>query len=51
MWLMSSLLQLEEGTISLFTKIVKNNGFVIDLDVAKKPRSIDLYIQTWHNQL
>jgi hypothetical protein len=24
---------------------------VIDLDVAQKPRSIDLYVHAWHNQI
>jgi hypothetical protein len=44
-------LQLEEGVVDLFSKIVKDDGLAIDLDVAQKPRSISLYIQAWHNQL
>jgi hypothetical protein len=51
MWLLSSLLQLEEGTVDLFSKTVKYDGLAIDLDVAQKPRSISLYIQAWHNQI
>jgi hypothetical protein len=51
MWLMSSLLQLEEGIVDLFSKIVKDDGLAIDLDVAQKPRSVDLYVQAWHNQI
>jgi hypothetical protein len=51
MWLLSSLLQLEEGVVDLFSKTVKDNGLAINLDVAQKPRSISLYIQVWHNQI
>jgi hypothetical protein len=51
MWLLSSLLQLEEGAIDLFSKTVKDDGLAFDLDVAQKPRSISLYIQAWHNQI
>jgi hypothetical protein len=49
MWLFSSLLQLEEVVVDLFSKTVKDDGLAIDLDVAQKPRSISLYIQAWHN--
>jgi hypothetical protein len=45
MWLLSSLLQLEEGVVDLFSKTVKDDGLAIDLDVAQKPRSISLYFQ------
>jgi hypothetical protein len=45
MWLLSSLLQLGEGAVDLFSKTVKDDGLVIDLDVAQKPRSISLFIQ------
>ena len=51
MWLYSSLLQLEQGAVDLFSKTIKNDGLAIDLDVAQKPRSISLYIQAWHNQI
>jgi hypothetical protein len=51
MWLLFSLLQLEEGAVDLFSKTVKDDGLAIDLDVAQKPRSISLYIQAWHNQI
>jgi hypothetical protein len=51
MWLLFSLLQLEEGVVDLFSKTSKDDGLAIDLDVAQKPRSISLYIQAWHNQI
>jgi hypothetical protein len=34
MWLMPSLLQLEEGAVDLFSKTIKDDGLAIDLDVA-----------------
>jgi hypothetical protein len=34
MWLISSILQLEEGDANLFLKTVKDNGLAIDLEVA-----------------
>jgi hypothetical protein len=40
MWLMPSLLQLEEGVVDLFSKTIKDDGLAIDLDV-----------QAWHNQI
>ena len=51
MWHFSPLLQLEEGVVDLFLKIVKDDGLMIDMDVAQKPRSISQYIQAWHNQI
>jgi hypothetical protein len=47
----SSLLQLEEGAVDLFSKTVKDDSWAKDLDVAQKPKSISLYIQAWHNQI
>jgi hypothetical protein len=47
MWLLSFLLQLEEGVVGLFSKTVKDDG----LAIAQKPKSISLYIQAWHNQI
>ena len=46
-----SSLQLEEGAVDLFTKSVQDDGLAIDMDVARKPRSISQYIQAWHNQI
>ena len=46
-----SYLQLEEGAVDLFTKSVQDDGLAIDMDVARKPRSISQYIQAWHNQI
>jgi hypothetical protein len=48
---MSSLLQLEEGVVGFFLKNIKDDCLAIDLDVAQKPMSIDLYVQAWHNQI
>ena len=45
------MMQLEEAAISLFLKTVKDDGLLIDLDVAQKPRSISQYIQAWHDQI
>jgi hypothetical protein len=35
----------------LFSKTVKDDGLLIDLDVAQRPRSISQYIQAWHDQV
>jgi hypothetical protein len=43
------MLQLEEGVVDLFSKIVKDDGLVIDMEVVEKPRTIDEYVQAWHN--
>jgi hypothetical protein len=48
---MPSLLQFEEGAVDLFSKTVKDNGLAIDLDVAQKPRSINLYVHAWYIQI
>jgi hypothetical protein len=48
MCLVSSMLQLEEGSIDLYTKTVKEDGLTIDMEVAEKPRTIDAYVQVWH---
>jgi selenophosphate synthetase-related protein len=45
------MLQLEEGTIDLFLKTVKDNCLAIDLEVAPKPRTIDVYVQAWLNRV
>jgi hypothetical protein len=45
MWLISSMLQLEEGVVGLILKTVKEDGLTIDMEVAKKPRTIDVYVQ------
>jgi hypothetical protein len=51
MWLMSSILQLEEGSVDLFSKNVKEDNLEIDTDVVEKPKTIDGYVQAWHNQI
>jgi hypothetical protein len=44
-------MQLEEGAVDLFSKSVKEDGLDIDMDVIEKPRTIDVYVQAWHNQI
>jgi hypothetical protein len=51
MWLISSMLQLEDGVVDLFSKTVKDNGLEIDMQVIEKPRTIDMYVQAWFNQI
>jgi hypothetical protein len=51
MWLISLILQLEEGAVDLFSKSVKEDGLDIDMDVIEKPRTIGVYVQAWHNQI
>ena len=38
------MLQLEEGAVDQFSKIVKNDGLTIDMEVAEKPKTIDIYV-------
>jgi alpha-glucuronidase len=42
---------LEEGVVDLFSKIVKEDGLEIDMEVVDKPKTIDKYVQAWHNQI
>jgi hypothetical protein len=51
MWLISSMLQLEEGVVDLFSKTVKEDELTIDMEVAEKPRTIDVYLQSSHNRV
>jgi hypothetical protein len=51
MWLISSILQLEEGSVDLFSKSIKEDNLEIDMDVVEKPKTIDVYVQAWHNQI
>jgi hypothetical protein len=48
---MSSILHLEESAIDLISKSVKEDVLDIDMDVVEKPRTIDVYVQAWHNQI
>jgi hypothetical protein len=45
------MLQLEDGVVELFSKAVKEDGLLIDMEVPEKPKTIDVYIQGWHNQI
>jgi hypothetical protein len=51
LWLMSLTLQLEEGSVDLFSKSVKEDNLEIDMDVVEKPKTIDVYVQAWQNQI
>jgi len=42
---------LEDGAVELFSNAVKDDGLLVEMDVPEKPRSIDVYIQGWHNQI
>jgi hypothetical protein len=44
------MLQREEGAVDLFLKSVKEDGLEIDMDGVEKLRTINVYIQAWHNQ-
>jgi hypothetical protein len=48
---MSSILQLEEGSVDLFSKSVKEDNLEIDMDVIEKSKTIDVYVQAWQNQI
>ena len=49
MWLMSSMLQLEKGVVDLFSEIIKEDSLTIDMEVAEKPKTINVYVQAKHN--
>ena len=51
LWLMSSTLQLEEGSVDLFSQSVKEDNLEVDMDVTEKPKTIDMYVQAWQNQI
>jgi hypothetical protein len=51
MWLFSSMLQLKKGVVDLFSKTMKEDGLTIDMEVAEKPKTIDVYVQAWHNRI
>jgi hypothetical protein len=42
---------LEKGADDLFLKTIKEDGSEIDLEVVDKPKTIDKYVQAWHNQI
>jgi hypothetical protein len=42
---------LEEGAVDLFSKTVKEDGLEIDMEVVDKPKTIDKYVQAWHNHI
>jgi hypothetical protein len=46
-----SLLQLEEGSVDLFSKTVKDNRIEIDMQANESLKTIDRYVQAWRNQI
>jgi hypothetical protein len=42
---------LEEGAVDLFSKTIKEDGLEIDMEVVDKPKTINKYVQAWHNQI
>jgi hypothetical protein len=44
-------LQLEEGSVDLFSKTVKDNGIEIDMQANESLKTIDRYVQAWRNQI
>jgi hypothetical protein len=51
MWPCSSMLQLEDGAVDLFSKTIKDDGLEIDMQAIEKPRTMDEYVQAWRNQI
>jgi hypothetical protein len=45
------MLQLEEGAVDLYSKIVKEDGLEIDMKIFEKPRTMDEYVQACQNQI
>jgi hypothetical protein len=37
--------------VDLFSNTVKEDGLLIDMEIVEKPRTIDVYIQGWYNQI
>jgi hypothetical protein len=46
-----SLLQLEEGSVDLFSKTVKDDRIEIDMQANESLKTIDRYVQAWRNQI
>jgi hypothetical protein len=44
-------LQLEDGAVLLFSKTVDDDGLEITTLGNLKPRTVDEYVQAWHNQI
>ena len=44
MWLIYSMLQLEESVADQFSKTVKEDGLTIDMEVVEKPKTINVYV-------
>ena len=44
-------LQLEDGTIGLFSKAIEDEGLEICIESMQKHKTIDEYIQAWHIQI
>jgi hypothetical protein len=43
--------QLEDGAVDLLAKAIEEDSFEICTEGMLKPRTIDEYVQAWHNQI
>jgi hypothetical protein len=44
-------LQLEEGIVQMLAKTIEEDGLEICIEGMQMPRTIDEYVQAWHNQI
>jgi hypothetical protein len=51
MILCSLILQLEDGAVDLFLKTIKEDCLEISTKGIQKHRTVDEYVQTWHNEI
>ena len=45
------LLQLEDGIVDLLAKAIDEDGLEMCIESIQKPRTIDEYVQAWHNKI
>ena len=51
MILCSLILQLEDGSVVLYLKTIKEDGLEIITAGIQKSRTVDEFVQAWHNQI
>jgi hypothetical protein len=44
-------MQLEEGSVDLFSKTIKDDRIEIDMQANESLKTIDRYVQAWCNQI
>jgi hypothetical protein len=47
----SIILQLEDGTVALLSKAIKEDSLEICTEGMQRPRIVDEYVQAWRNQI